>query len=345
MFQSRATRILFRLSHSIPKNHSTKTNTRTLITSTISTTFNNNHHYNAQRNLSTAKLIQELRKATGAPMVECKKAISDPEVNGDFTKATEWLRKHGSAKMSSKLAGRDASEGLVGISFKDNIATIVRVNSETDFASRSIDFNDLVETVANASLDVPTSKGVISVDELKEVSIVKETLDNTIVSIRENLQIASATKITSSKPNSSIITGYVHGKIFHEKSVGTAAAIVELAPIIDGDKVTKTKEEIIEIGRKIAMHIVAARPDYLKSDDVPVDIVQKEKDLLMEQMVDSGKPKEILEKIVNGRMSKFYEGVCLLEQGHMLEEGNPKISKVLKNDGLELVTFKYVAIQ
>lgn len=275
-------------------------------------------------------------------MVECKKAISDPEVNGDIQKATEWLRKHGSAKMSSKLAGRDASEGLIGISINDDgsIASIVRVNSETDFASRSSDFSDLVETVAKATLGMGKS-GDIPVDDLKGASNVKESLDNAIVAIRENLQIASASVIEASKPNS-VIAGYVHGKIFNEKSVGTAAAIVELAPINDS---YKTKEEIIEIGKKLGMHIVAANPEYMSPSEVPSDAINKEKDILMEQMADSGKPPEILEKIVNGRLGKFYQAVCLLEQGHMLEEGNPKVSKHLKSMGLELVSYESISIQ
>ena len=275
-------------------------------------------------------------------MVECKKAISDPEVNGDIEKATEWLRKHGSAKMSSKLAGRDASEGLIGISINDddNLASIVRVSSETDFASRSSDFNDLVEIVAGATLGMGKS-GDIPVDELKGTSNVKESLDNAIVAIRENLQIASASVIAASKPNS-VVAGYVHGKVFNEKSVGTAAAIVELAPINDSNK---TKEEIIEIGKKLGMHIVAANPEYMSPSEVPSDAINKEKDILMEQMADSGKPPEILEKIVNGRLGKFYQSVCLLEQGHMLEEGNPKVSKYLKAMGLELVSYESISIQ
>ncbi len=306
-------------------------------------------------------------------MVECKKAISDPEVNGDFDKATEWLRKHGSAKMSSKLAGRDASEGLVGISISTSasessnggnvgsVASIVRVSSETDFASRSPDFSNLVETVAGATLEhslslSPSPSNVntatvndISVEELlKSSPTVQKALDDAIISIRENLQIANAYTITASKPNS-VLAGYVHGKIFGDKSAGTAAAIVELAPI-DGDggggnNNNLSNEEIVDIGKKLAMHIVAARPQYMKPTDVPDDVIQKEKDILMDQMADSGKPKEILEKIVTGRLGKFYQGVCLLEQGHMLEDGNPKVSKSLKGHGLELVSYKNISIQ
>jgi elongation factor Ts len=365
MIQRGAAKILRSFSHSIPKATSTSTSTSVYQRSTF---FNHVAVHKAAtttttttttRQLSTAKLIQQLRKTTGAPMVECKKAISDPEVNGDFDKATDWLRKHGSAKMSSKLAGRDASEGLVGIAMNGNhngndacavhVASIIRVSSETDFASRSSEFSDLVEIIAGAAVGVGggegdssgsgENSGHVSMEELKKASNVQEKLENAIVAIRENLQITSASKITASNPNS-VLTGYVHGKVFAEKSAGTAAAIVELLPLNDD----KTREEITEIGKRLAMHIVAAKPEYLKPDDVPEDVIHKEKEILFEQMADSGKPKEILEKIVTGRLSKFYQGICLLEQSHMLEEGNPKVSKVLKEQGLELVTYKTLSI-
>eukprot|EP00551_Chaetoceros_affinis_P016796 CAMPEP_0203699530 /NCGR_PEP_ID=MMETSP0091-20130426/26880_1 /ASSEMBLY_ACC=CAM_ASM_001089 /TAXON_ID=426623 /ORGANISM="Chaetoceros affinis, Strain CCMP159" /LENGTH=335 /DNA_ID=CAMNT_0050572379 /DNA_START=19 /DNA_END=1022 /DNA_ORIENTATION=- len=335
MFNNHATRILRTVTshHSLAKQSflfNSKTTTKKAL-SPLSSSF-----HTTPITPSNAKLIQQLRKTTGAPMVECKKAISDPEVNGDFDKATEWLRKHGSAKMSSKLAGRDASEGLVGIcisaSSEKNVASIVRVNSETDFASRSPDFSTLVETVAGATLKIGSSNDI---EELKTLPDVQKALDDAIIAIRENLQITSASTITASKPNS-VLAGYVHGKIFGDKLAGTAAAIVELAPI-NSDKETKTNEEIVEIGKKLAMHIVAAKPEYMTPKDVPEDIIQKEKEILMEQMADSGKPVEILEKIVTGRLGKFYQGVCLVEQSHMLEDGNPKVSKALKGHGLELV--------
>ena len=335
MFHNNANRVLRTLSHSLRRNNLSQTKSHT---GSISSFF----HSTTQHN-SNAKLIQQLRKTTGAPMVECKKAISDPEVNGDFDKATDWLRKHGSAKMTSKLAGRDASEGLVGIAMgnNDTIASIVRVSSETDFASRSPDFSNLVETIANASLKLGGTEDV-SIDQLKETDNVQLALDDAIISIRENLQIASASTITASTPNS-IITGYVHGKVFNDKSAGTAAAIVELAPIGSDD--SKSKEEVIEIGKKLAMHIVAAKPTYLDPSSIPDDIINKEKAVLLDQMADSGKPANILDKIVTGRLGKFYSGVCLLEQNHMLEEGNPKVSKFLKGCGLELISYENISIQ
>uniref|UniRef100_A0A7S3PVG0 Elongation factor Ts, mitochondrial n=1 Tax=Chaetoceros debilis TaxID=122233 RepID=A0A7S3PVG0_9STRA len=291
-----------------------------------------------QRSFSSLpKLIQQLRKSTGAPMMECKKALG--EVDNDYEKATEWLRKNGQSKAASKVAGREASEGMVGIAFSSNEASIVRVSSETDFASRSSDFTKLVGVVADGALVNDSVDGIFDV-KINDEKTIKDVFDDAILSIRENLQIASAEKIVASSPNS-ILAGYVHGKVSKEDEAGTSAAIVEL---VNNDS-KLSDYEIIEIGKKLAMHIVAAKPTYLDPEDVPCDIIEKEKQLLLEQMDDSGKPANILERIVTGRMRKYYEGVCLTEQDHMLEEGNPKVSKFLGDHGLKLEAFKSNYIQ
>ncbi len=290
---------------------------------------------NGQRLFSAAsvpKLIQQLRKTTGAPMMQCKKALSEAE--NDYEKAAEWLRKNGTAKAASKLAGRDASEGMVGIAFSEDGASLVRVASETDFASRSSDFTKLVEVVANGALVKDDIVDVLQVPTA-EGKTVKDNLDDAILAIRENLQITKTEKIVASSPDS-VLCGYVHGRVFNDSAAGTSAAIVELI----NEKSSLSKDEIQEIGKKLAMHIVAAKPSYQAPEDVPDDVVEKEKQLLLDQMADSGKPAEILEKIVKGRLRKFYEGVCLTEQAHMLEDGNPKVSDSLQKVGLKLASFK-----
>lgn len=282
-------------------------------------------------------------------MVECKKAISAEGVNGDYDLATEWLRKNGSAKAASKLQGREASEGLVGISIlsKDDddsgdFGAIVQVASETDFASRSSAFSTLVEKVAGGVIQMNHSSnaadGEVNLDELLTTTIdgktVKDALDDAVLAIRENLQISNATSMSTTD---AILAGYVHGKVDTSALAGTAAAIVELTPT----KENMSKEEIREIGKKLAMHVVAAKPSYLTPNDVPTDVLEKEKEILMEQIGDnSGKPPEILEKIVNGKLRKFYEANCLTEQAHMVEEGNPKITKMMKGLGLEVTKFE-----
>ena len=289
-------------------------------------------------------------------MMECKKALNAED--NDYEKASQWLRKNGSAKAASKLAGRDASEGMVGIALSLEGtgsgtgtgtgaiagASIVRVASETDFASRGKDFTKLVEIIAHACLvnaGGDTDGLMATTISQEDGKTVKDALDDAILAIRENLQIASAETIISSS-DQSVVTGYVHGKVFNESNAGTAAAIVELVPTAES---TLSKGEIEEIGKRLAMHIVAARPAYLAPGDVPAEEVEKEKQILMEQMAESGKPADILEKIVDGRMRKYYEGVCVTEQGHMLEEGNPKVSKALSQVGLKLVAFKSSFIQ
>lgn len=355
MFQRPAFRKIISASISASAQQPTRIATRNPPNNAIH--IHNNLHLHLHRTFaSLPQLIQQLRKATGAPMMECKKALN--AVDNDYEKASQWLRKNGSAKAASKLAGRDASEGMVGIALSLEGtgsgtgtgaiagASIVRVASETDFASRGKDFTKLVEIIAHACL-VNAGEGG-DTDGLMATTIsqndgktVKDALDDAILAIRENLQIASAETIISSS-DQSVVTGYVHGKVFNESNAGTAAAIVELVPTAES---TLSKGEIEEIGKRLAMHIVAARPAYLAPGDVPAEEVEKEKQILMEQMAESGKPADILEKIVDGRMRKYYEGVCVTEQGHMLEEGNPKVSKALSLVGLKLVAFKSSFIQ
>jgi len=334
-----------------------------------------NYQYSSSSSLQTKpktpftpmELIKKLRGATGAPMVECKKAISAEGVEGDYEKATEWLRKHGSAKAASKLAGRDASEGLVGIAISDTstdnencapanvVGAIVRVTSETDFASRSPAFSSFVKTVADSAItlsrirsgrekdeDSLSRSDTMDVDEILATSVVggrsvKDALDDAVLAIRENLQIASVMSIVPSKSDA-VLAGYVHGMVDGANLAGTAAAIVELVPTTSSSK--KTSTEIHDIGKKLAMHIVAAKPTYLSPDQIPQNVLDKEREILMEQMNDSGKSADIMDKIVSGRLRKFYEQVCLTEQAHMLEEGNPKIIKLMKKLGLQVVRFE-----
>jgi elongation factor Ts len=174
---------------------------------------------------------------------------------------------------------------------------------------------------------------------------IKDAMDDAILSIRENLQIVNVEKIVA-KDSDSVLAGYVHGKVFQESNAGTAAALVELKKSsTKGKSCALSRDEMEQVGKRLAMHIVAAKPVYLAPEDVPEAEIEKERQILMEQMADSGKPADILEKIVNGRMRKYYEEVCLLEQSHMLEEGNPKVSKLLAQLGLDLVTYKLCFVQ
>lgn len=322
-----------------------------------------NHYYSTSSPAaaaSTAQLVKQLRSATGAPMMECKKALSSPEVNNDIQLAQEWLRKHGSAKASSKVAGREALEGLVGmqISSDNSGASLVKVASETDFASRSEVFSNFVQEVANAAAaevattNHPKDKEYDSDDIatfMKSATNsngkpLTESLNDAILAIRENLQVDSISLLPSSSPTS-ILAGYVHGRASPNSSCGSAASLVELEWTIDNDN-TATKEEAQMAAKKLAMHIVAAKPQYLNPTSVPDSISQKEKTLLMEKLDDKmkNKPPEILDKIINGQMRKFYEGICLTEQAHMIEEGNPKVGKVVESLGLVVKDFRLMGL-
>jgi len=278
-------------------------------------------------------------------MMECKKALSSPEVNNDLELARDWLRKHGSAKASSKVAGREALEGLVGIKINDRVASLVKVASETDFASRSEVFSAFVQEVADAAAsadsttvvhDIPKFVSTAKNDDGKPLS---ESLNDAILAIRENLQVDSVTLLPSSSSSSSnsLLAGYVHGRASPTATCGTSASLVEVEYSSE-----KGKEAAADAAKKLAMHVVAAKPRYLNPSDVPEDVVRKEKEILMEKMAGSKKPPEIMEKIITGQLRKFYEGICLTEQAHMVEEGNPKVEKALKELGLEVKGFRLI---
>lgn len=282
-------------------------------------------------------------------MMECKKALSSPEVNNNIQNAQEWLRKHGSAKASSKVTGREALEGLVGIQItgegRNQVASMVKVASETDFASRSEVFSTFVQEVADAAAaatvdskivdDIPT---FISTAKNYDGKLLSERLNDVILAIRENLQVHSISLLKASSHNS-VLVGYVHGRVSPGTTCGSAASLVELE--VMSDKGTDTAHEA---AKKLAMHIVAAKPLYLNPHSVPEDVIQKEKKILMENIQGMNKPPKIQEKIIAGQLRKFYEGTCLTEQLHMAEEGNPKISKVMKGLNLEVKGFRLMGM-
>lgn len=305
-------------------------------------------------------LLKDLRGRTGAPIVDCKKALQ--EAANNLPKAMDWLREHGAAKASSKVAGRTTLEGLVGLQIANDgqKAALVKVTSETDFAGRSALFVRLVAGVADATLHATSSVSLndddednlplLSAQKASNGKTVQTLLDEAIVAIRENIAVADAIQLQSSGSDASrgVLVGYVHNRVDMAVPAGTAAAVVELVPLATG-QATKTfaaatAESLQTAGKKLAMHIVAARPSYLTISDIPSDVLNKEKEILTKQLADSGKPADIIEKIVQGKLRKFYESVCLTEQAHMIEEGNPKISKSLAEQGIAVKRFEALSI-
>lgn len=307
------------------------------------------YSFSSETKPSLTALVKQLRLKTGAPMVECKKALEASE--HDIPKATEWLRSNSLSKVSSKLENRISEEGLVGLSIKDGNAVLVKVSSETDFASRSSTFSKLVQDVASTALNLKPGGDNKSLPDLllnmkveeNENQTVQNYLEEATLSIREKLELKEV-EVLHKAGDKSVVMGYVHGKVPDYSNVGTSAALVELVSTKDGANV----DEMKEIGKKLAMHVVAAKPKYLNPESVPEEVLAKEKEILKIQISklpgSDKKPPEILEKIVIGKLGKFYQDVCLSKQGHMLEEKNPMIEKYLSGHGLKVTSYKYISI-
>ena len=225
--------------------------------------------------------IKELRDASGAPIVDCKKALT--ETGGDIEKSLDWLRQHGTAKASKKLGDREAEEGLVACAVAEDgkSASIVKVSSETDFAGKSDAFVGLACHVAGATLnssssgDLDPQSSVLGLEF--ESKSVQSALDEAIVAIRENLGVKKAVKLSTG--DDGLLVAYVHGKADGSSDAGSAAAVVE----ISGEGI-ESNTEIENLGKKLAMHIVAAKPVYLSSEFIPEDVLEKEKTILKSQV-------------------------------------------------------------
>jgi elongation factor Ts len=301
--------------------------------------------------------LKDVRSRSGAPIVECKKALKAVADAGGGASGTDvvalaldWLREHGAAKAASKLRDREATEGLVcvAISPDGKRGSLVQVSSETDFAGRSDRFLDLATTVADAALKQKLCRnGPVPLEGLLELpdgatgKTIRDLLDEAVVAIRENLGVSHAAAISCNEDggdDDSIVVGYVHNRV-GSSSAGTAAAIVELGSA-DPAKRPVGSEVLQAVGKKLAMHVVAAKPQHLRLQDVPGEAVDRELEILRKQQEGSGKPPEIVEKVVQGRLRKFYESVCLLDQPHFIEDKNPKVGSYLSEQGIVVKRFE-----
>jgi elongation factor Ts len=265
----------------------------------------------------TAALVKDLRETTGAGMMDCKKALV--ESNGDREAAIDWLRKKGLAA-AAKKSGRVASEGLVGVALGAGKVAVVEVNSETDFVARNEAFQNYVETVAKLALDVGGD-----VEALKAAAYpgtgrsVAEEAVNLVATIGENMNVRRVAVISAP-----VVGAYVHGAL--KPGLGKIGVIVGLTA---GDE---------QLARQIGMHVAATRPDALSVAEVDPAALEREKNVLMEQARASGKPEAIIEKMVEGRVKKYYEDVVLLEQV-WVHDGETKVKDVVKKAGGEMVGF------
>ncbi|WP_412058554.1 translation elongation factor Ts [Bartonella sp. DGB2] len=253
----------------------------------------------------TAAQVKELRELSGAGMMDCKAALA--ETGGDIEAAVDWLRKKGIAK-ADKKAGRTAAEGLVGVATTGREAVLVEVNSETDFVARNDAFQVIVRNVANAAL---ASDG--SVEAISELSYpgseknIAQAIKDAIGTIGENMAFRRAAKLSVGK---GVVATYIHNGVVD--GLGKLGVLVAIE--------TEGNQEVaLAFGRQVAMHIAATNPLALTIQDLDAAAIEREKAIFSDQARQSGKPENIIEKMVEGRMRKFYEEVVLLSQAFVME--------------------------
>jgi len=268
----------------------------------------------------TASLVKELREKTGAGMMDCKKALT--EVGGDLETAVDWLRKSGLAA-AAKKANRIAAEGLVAVNTVGKSGAAIEVNAETDFVARNSEFKLFVSKIADIALDKNGDRNEILDAIFVDKVPVKEALNNLIATIGENITIRRAASVSV---NSGAVCSYVHNEI--EQGLGRIGVLVALES--DGDE-----KLLQQHGKQLAMHIAAAAPRWLSVNDVDETELVRERSVLTEQARDSGKPEEIIGKMVEGRLRKFYEETVLMEQTYVID-GETKISDVVVKAGKEI---------
>jgi len=240
----------------------------------------------------TAALVKELREKSGAGMMDCKKALQ--ETGGDIEEAQDWLRKKGLAT-AAKKSGRAASEGLVGMITDGNQGVVVEVNSETDFVARNEGFQTFARTVTQVAMTVGGDLDKLKAGDYPGTGrTVAEELTHMISTIGENMNLRRSAGLSV---GTGVVAGYIHNKLADE--LGKIGVLVALES--DGDAA-----KLATLGRQIAMHVAAARPQWLSTDEVDATALDRERDVLSEQARASGKPEEIIAKMVEGRLRKFY---------------------------------------
>jgi elongation factor Ts len=263
----------------------------------------------------TAQQVKELRDATGVGMMDCKKALA--ETDGDMEAAVDWLRTRGLAK-AAKKAGRIAAEGLVGVVVQGNRAAIIEVNSETDFVARNEQFQTIVGNIAKLALDAEGDVAVLAeMPYPNSGRSVTGELTDAIAKIGENMNLRRSALVAVSD---GVIGNYVHNSV--KPGLGKLGIVVGLES-------TGKKDVLEALGKQLAMHIANTNPLSISPDDIDAEVVARERAIFTEQAKESGKPAEIVAKMVEGRVRKFYEEVTLLAQTFVID-GETKVSEVIK---------------
>ena len=269
----------------------------------------------------TAALVKELRDKSGAGMMDCKKALT--ESGGDIEAAVDWLRTKGLAA-ASKKAGRVAAEGLVACRVEGGKGVVVEVNSETDFVARNEDFQAFVASVAETALAVDGDLERLAAAEYPGAGKpVAEKLTDMVATIGENMTLR---RVQGLSVEAGVVASYVHSAV--APGLGKIGVLVALES-------TGDKEALEALGRQLAMHVAASNPQSVTAEDLDPQLIERERAVLTEQAQESGRPDDIIAKMVEGRLRKFYEEVVLAEQTFVIDN-ETKVAKVLENAAKDL---------
>jgi elongation factor Ts len=277
----------------------------------------------------TAATVKELRERTGAGMMDCKKALA--ETNGEMEAAIDWLRAKGLAA-AAKKAGRTAAEGLVGVAVEGTRGAVVEVNSETDFVAKNEIFQDFVRNVAKLALEHGTDVEALGATAYPGGGTVQEKLTDNIAKIGENQSLRRAAVIEVSE---GAVVPYVHNQVAPGLGkIGVLVALESAAPA----------ETLTALGKQIAMHVAAAHPLALSAQDLPTDLIERERAIAIEKAKESGKPANIVEKMVEGGLAKFRKENSLLSQLFVMDNKTPVADVVAATakdagTGIQLVGF------
>lgn len=262
----------------------------------------------------SASQVKELRESTGAGMLDCKKALE--ATNGDMQAAVDWLREKGISK-AAKKAERIAAEGIASITIDGNVAVIVEVNSETDFVAKNVEFTSMVEEISKAIAE----NNPADMDAALKLNVSEGTIEDLIVAktakIGEKLSFRRFERIE--KKDSESFGDYIH--------MGGKIAVLT---VVDGAS--------SEVAKDVSMHAAAMRPSYVKSDDVPTEVLEKEKNIMKEQLLNEGKPADKVDAILVGKVKKYYEDVCLENQIFVKAENKETVAQFVQNNGGKIVT-------
>jgi elongation factor Ts len=281
----------------------------------------------------TAALVKELREKTSAGMMDCKKALN--ETGGDLNAAADWLRTKGIAK-ADKKASRIAAEGLVAVAISGSTGALVEVNSETDFVARNDGFQAAVSEVAQLGLTVNSDKELASAITASGVNVT-EMFKKLVGKIGENMSFRRMTRLSVSQ---GVVAGYIHNAV--SDGMGKIGVLVALESSGDNEKL-----EVL--AKKIAMHIAATNPLALSENDLDSSVVDKERAMLKAEALESGKPEAIVDKMVDGRMKKFFKESVLLTQTFVMD-GERSVSKVIEdeaeniNSDIKMVAFSRMSL-